>query len=169
MMHSNTLQNCRVRNRKNLPLSAPSMALTDDLNSLEELINGLNYVTMLEVHDVVHDSAADPASIVRRCITDSDPIGFAPINTDELIDAVSRCVLYAGHTGHGPDKGTFDRPEFTDLFAKVQTDLRELCSASSPHRFSFRFGRTYSPIFWGFSFLLHGKEKSSVLVGASWD
>ena len=106
-------------------LSAPSMALPDDLNRLEELINGLNYVTMLEVHDVPHDSAADPAVIVRSCIPDSDPIGFAPVDPDELIAAFSRCVLYTGHAGHGPDKGTFDRPEFTDLFASVKTDILE--------------------------------------------
>ena len=145
------------------------MALTDDLNCLEELINGLNYVTMLEVHDAPHDSAADPAAIVRSCIPDSDPIGFAPIGTDELIAVFSQCVLYTGHPGHGPDKGTFDRPEFTDLFTNIQTEIRALCSASSPHRFSFRFGRPYSPIFWDFSFLLHGTERSSVLIGASWD
>lgn len=145
------------------------MAFSDDLTCLEELINGLNYVTMIEVHRVSHDRSLGQAAIVQRCIPDSVPIGFNPINADDLIAAFSRCVLYAGHTGHGPDKGTFGRPEFVELFNKIEASIRDLCLARDPHRFSFRFGRPYSPIYWGFSFLIHGAESSLVLVGASWD
>lgn len=145
------------------------MALPEDLNHLEELINGLNYVTMLEVHDVPHGSDIELAAIVRLCIPDSDPVEIKPISADDLIDAFSRCVLYDGHTGHGPEKGTFDRPEFTELFTKIKVSIRELCAARAPHRFSFRCSSPYSPIFWNFSFLIHGTQSSSVLVGASWD
>ena len=158
------------RCRKNLPLSAPSMPLPADLERLEELINGINYATMLEVHDVLHAPNATQASLVQQCIPDSDPMGFAAIDADDLIATFSRCVLYPGHLpGHGPDKGTFDSSDFITLFDSVKSSIRAISSDALPHKFSFRFGRPYSPIFWDFAFLFHGAEKSSVLVGASWD
>ena len=156
--------------RDSLPLSAPRMTLSADLERLEEIINGLNYATMLEVHDVVHAPNATQASIVQQCIPDCEPMGFSTIDDHDLITTFSRCVLYPGHLpGHGPDKGTFARSDFITLFDSVKSSIRALSSDTLPHKFSFRFGRPYSPIFWHFSFLLHGAEKSSVLVGASWD
>ena len=69
------------------------MALPDDLNCLEELINGLNYVTMLEVHDAPHDSAADSCALFCQLAT---PV-FVPLRPSILAHLLGLLIPFAWH------------------------------------------------------------------------
>ena len=146
------------------------MTIVNDIERIQDLLAGLNYVVSLTIERVGVGMDCEPADIIAKAFPSSSVCDLAPCSAEYALKTLTQSLMYQGDYSHGPDAGVLDSDDFMRLLAIVRDHFTiDLRSTYDIHKFRFTDGHPHYPVFWGFSFMLRFNDYSKIWIGSSSD